>query len=342
MLLFEVKAQDPSFSQIDNTLSYYHASHTSLNSGYGMNTAFRRQWSQIPGGFNTMWMNGSFCPKDKATSFGLNFLNDVEGAALIKTQKLDLQFRQKIKMGFSKTKWLRSFSIGGYLGVSIKSLDWSKLVFSDQIDPVFGIHQNSAQLQPNIENAIFYDCGISVTSNVIFKTQELRIPVTIHTSLNHFYSRGNESLQGLETIYPRLFVLTATGTIQKNQFFGTPLLKPSFQLEVQRTLHRIKFGSLVGYIGDESGNSIYFGTYYSTFVNYRYKVNAAAIIPLIGYERSMKQNIFSIAYSYDVVVKGLNVAAAGGIHEITLSITYNTGKNKFNQGSNVFSKCPEF
>jgi type IX secretion system PorP/SprF family membrane protein len=335
-------AQDPSFSQIDNTLSYYHASNINLEGGAGINMAHRRQWSKVLGGFTTTWINGTIKAEKKNTSFGFNFISDLEGAALIQTQKIEIVCRQQLKIRSIRFRSIKSFTIGGYAGVERKSIDWSKLVFSDQIDPVFGIYQPSSQLQPQIENTLFYDCGISLTTSLSFKANNLRIPINIHTSVNHFISRGDESLQGIETQKPRLFVISATSTIQKNDFFNTPLIKPSFQWELQTKAHRIKFGSLAGYISERAERAFYVGMYYSTFVNFRYRINASAIIPVVGFEKQINNSVFSFGYSYDMILSGLNVSQAGGIHEITMALSYVTKKTRYKQGSNVFVKCPDF
>jgi len=336
-----VRAQDPSFSQIDNTLSYYHASNINLNEGYSLNTAHRRQWNKVPGGFTSTWLQVSFKPKSKNTSFGINMMHDQEGAAFIKTQNVNFVIRQRF-FRTSKIKWLKSMTGGLYVGIIRKSLDWSQLVFSDQIDPVFGIYQNSSQQQPNIDGSLFYDSGLSLTSNLVLRIKDIKIPTNLHTSINHFISRGNESLQGLSTKYPSLIVVSATGTIQKNNFYGTPLIKPSIQWELQTKAHRIKIGSIVGYINSELGHAFYFGTYFSTFLNFNYQNNSFAIIPVIGYEKSIKNYLFSFGYSFDVNLKGLNVGSTGGIHELTLAFTLNTGNNRTRNNSNVFIKCPEF
>ena len=334
--------QDPSFSQIDNTLSYYHASNINIEGGAGINLAHRRQWSKVPGGFTSSWINGTIKAEKKNTSFGFNFISDQEGAALIQTQKIDLVCRQQLKIRSTRFRSIKSFTIGGYAGVERKSIDWSKLVFSDQIDPVFGIYQPSSQIQPQEDNTLFYDCGISLTTSLSFKRNDLRIPINIHTSINHFISRGDESLQGIETQKPRLFVISATSTIQKNDFFNTPLIKPSFQWELQTKAHRIKFGSLAGYISERAERAFYVGMYYSTFVNYRYHINASALIPVVGFEKQINNSVFSFGYSYDMILSGLNVSQAGGIHEITMALSYVTKKTRYKQGSNVFVKCPDF
>ncbi len=337
-----LNAQDPTFSQIDNSLSYYHSSFNKLKAGLGISGAYRNQWSQIPGGFTTYWLHMDFMPTKKNTGFSINVISDTEGAAFIKTQRADAIVRQNIPINYKKLRRLYSISIGGYAGVQRKSIDWSKLIFSDQIDPLFGIYQSSTQLKPEANNSLFYDCGLSLTTEWIFKFDEIKLPVDFHVSYNHFITRGEESLQSLQTTLPKLFVLTTTTTFQQNSFYNTPLIKPSFQYERQSNVHRIKFGSLAGYVDDVNNNSIYFGVYYSTFINTKYKGNAYALIPTVGFEKTLHQYLVSLAYSYDMNLSGINFANAGGIHEISFSMNLNTGNKKFNIKSNIFKKCPDF
>jgi type IX secretion system PorP/SprF family membrane protein len=335
-------AQDPSFSQIDNSLSYYHSSYNKLKSGLGVSGVYRNQWSQIPGGFTTYWMHFDYMPSKKNTGFGLNLLSDTEGAAFIKTQRADAIIRQKLPVRIKKLRRLYSVNIGAYAGIQRKSIDWSKLLFSDQIDPVFGIYQPSSQLKPEINNSIFYDCGLSLTTEWILKLEKVKLPIDLHFSYNHFITRGEESLQGLQTSLPKLFVATLTTTVQHNTFYNTPLIKPSLQYEHQANVHRIKFGSLAGYIDDINDNSIYFGVYYSSFINTQYAKNAYALIPTLGVEKTYRQYLISLTYSYDMNLAGINFSNSGGVHEISFSMSLNTGNKKFNIMSNVFKRCPDF
>lgn len=337
-----VHAQDPSFSQIDNSLGYYHASFQGIKSGVCISGAYRNQWSQIPGGFTTYWLHMDYMPPKKNTSFGLNLLSDTEGAAFIKTQRADAIVRQKFPVRIKQLRRLYSVNIGAYAGVQRKSLDWSKLVFSDQIDPVFGIYQSSNQIRPEISNSLFYDCGLSLTTEWVFKFDKTKLPVDFHLSYNHFITRGEESLQGLQTTLPKLFILTATTTVQQNSFYNTPLIKPSFQYERQTNIHRIKMGSLAGYVDDIRDNSIYFGIYYSTYINTQYRGNAYALVPTLGVEKTFRQYLISLAYSYDMNLSGINFTNSGGVHEISFLMSLSTGNKKFNIKSNIFKKCPDF
>ena len=344
-LMFYVNGwgQDPSFSQIDNALVYYHSSYAPIKGGINLSGAYRNQWSDVPGGFTTQFLHVDVKPAKKNTGFGINICNDIEGAAFIKTQRADLIVRQKCPIRYKiKKKELVSLTFGGYVGVQRKSLDWSKLVFSDEIDPVFGIYQNSSQLTPTILNSLFYDCGISVSGEFKFKLNEYRIPLDLHASLNHFISRGWESLQGLDTRLPRLFVITAATTIQKNSFYNIPLIKPTIQYEKQSTIHRIKCGSLVGYLDDRNDRSFYLGMYYSSFINTQYRGNAYSIIPAVGYEKVVGDFLIGVAYSHDMNLSGVNFSNVGPVHEITFAINAVTGDKKYKSKSNIFKKCADF
>ncbi len=343
MLYVNGWGQDPSFSQIDNALTYYHASFMPIKSGINVSGAYRNQWSQVQGGFTTRFLHVDFKPGKKNTGFGLNILSDVEGAAFIKSQRFDLIIRQKCPIRYKiKKKELVSINIGGYVGLQSKALDWSKLVFSDEIDPVFGIYQNSSQLAPTIANSLFYDCGLSLSGEFKFKINEYKIPLDIHTSVNHFISRGWESLQGLSTRLPKLFVFTATTTIQKNDFYNTPLIKPSLQYEKQMTIHRIKLGSLVGYLDERNDRSFYVGMYYSTQINTEYRGNAYSIIPTMGYEKIFGDFLMGICYSHDLNLSGVNFSNVGPVHEITFAFNAVVGDKKSKSKSNIFKKCADF
>ena len=101
-------------------------------------------------------------------------------------------------------------------------------------------------------------------------------------------------------------------------------------------------GSLAGYVDDIRDNSIYFGVYYSTYINTQYEGNAYALIPTLGIEKSYRQYLISLAYSYDMNLSGINFTNSGGVHEICFAMSLSTGNKKFNIKSNIFKKCPDF
>lgn len=337
-IINNVLSQDPSFSQVNNLMPYYHSSYLGINSGVEIKLAHRNQWKNVDNGFKTYLLNASFRPKNITSSFGLTLLQDQEGAGYLTTQLCNLIFRQHLNI---KTKLVENINIGGYAGISRKFIDFSKLIFSDQIDPVYGIYQPTSQQNPISEDVLFIDCGISTTILSTINISSYRIPTEVSVSLNHIFSERDESIQQINTSLPTIFILTISGTMQKSTLYNVPLFVPVIQYELQKSIHRIKAGSLIGVLGDKNGNNFFLGVNYSFHINSQYSNNASSIVPIIGYEKSYNNTLLTIGYSYDVSIKGINTSDTGGSHEISFTMSIDKKSKRFKQPSNIFKKCPE-
>lgn len=334
-LNFQIKAQDPSFSQIENTNFYTHPSMVSINKGVEIQMAHRRQWEGISGGFTTSFIGVNY-QGAKKIGYGICFLNDEEGIGALKTQQTDLVFKYKLYGNYYNLDAL-IFAIS--VGYTQKSINWDKLVFSDQIDPVFGIYRNSDQLEPKNDMAIFFDAGFSLTYKRNFRLGNLKLPSRLSLSIHHL-GNPDESIQQINEKLPYKTDITYSTTIQRNTLYGIPLLNPVIRFEKQGEIKKISLGSLIGFLHEKSQSTIYTGIFYSSQYSPFNTHNTNAFILTIGYEKIISRTIYTFGYSYDIITSGLRHQSTGGVHEITLAISLNMESRGFKQPSNLFQKCP--
>ena len=130
-----LQAQEPVFSQFYFNQIYMNPAMSGIDNRYKVCFNGRQQWSKIPSQFNTT----SFSYDSWANAFNagtsLLYSNNVEGEGLLTTNKFTtgLSYRlwdkgnSPLKVQFG-AQWIRT----------VKLIDWSKLVFMDDLDPIHG------------------------------------------------------------------------------------------------------------------------------------------------------------------------------------------------------------
>ncbi len=331
--------QDPAFSQIENTRNYSHASETTLRKGFELQMAHRSQWNNIRGAYNTSFISFFYQHEKMKSGYGIKILQDVEGVGKLKTEDIKFVYRYSL-FPYSYYKQ-RALYIAVEGGVISKSIDWTQLVFSDQIDPVFGIYTSSEFQFPPYNSVSFFDAGLSATFRNKIKINNFKFPFSSSVSMRHLYGDRMESLNGIGTKIPLLFTLTTSATINAIDYYGLPLLKPTIRYERQANLKKITYGSLIGLASEQKQNTIYTGLFFSNQYNPFSPFNTNSFILLVGYEKLINKNLLSFAYSYDINATGLGNISTAGTHEITFNISFSTSAKGFSQPSNIFLKCPD-
>ncbi len=335
----QVMGQDPSFSQIDNTRSYSHPSQITLRQGLELEMAHRIQWNNIYGNFTTSFLNAFMQPKRLHMGYGISIMQDKEGAGRLTTQDIRLGFRWILSKNYFDPEVFVFSCYGGFIK---KTIDWNKLVFSDQLDPVWGIYSTSDQVKPNSHIPPTFNAGLSFTYKNVLKVNEFRLPSAFSASWHHIQPfKTDESLQNLGSRIPGLLVVSASTTVQALEFYNLPRLHPIIRYEKQKNLKRITYGSLIGLSSEQTESTIYTGVYYSSQFSPFNTFNTNSIICMLGYEKIRNKTLYSVAYSYDINTSGLNNSSSGGVHEITLNIYFNTSNKSFNQPSSIFNRCPK-
>jgi len=344
--LQSAQSQDPSFSQIENSRLYTHSSDLVYRCGLQAEAIYRNQWSNIPGGFTTVFAGAVYQSEKMKSGFGFKYLSDTEGSIGFRTTDFKGIYRYSIIQ--PQNTLYESLVASLEFGRIIKNIDWSQLVFSNQLDPVFGVVAGGPNLGIDTKPVSFWDFATSVTYRSKLKLFEINRPYTLSLSWRHMgvgqLSNKEESLTRTGEKLPGIITLTASMSFTPVQFYRMPLFKPIIRYEHQRNLKRIILGSMMGVtyedVTSKESSTWYLGAYYSSQYNPLNIFNTNGLIFQIGVEKGA-QSKFSIAYSYDLNSGGLGNASSGGTHEVTFNYFLSKCSSKdFRGPSSVFESCP--
>ncbi|MDX2002161.1 MAG: PorP/SprF family type IX secretion system membrane protein [Chitinophagales bacterium] len=147
-------AQDPTFSQFNLNQYYYNPAFTGDHGGYQFQASYRSLWPNVPGKVipgalsNYYGVFDAYIQQGKsyAAGAGIFAMQNVEGEGMLKTSSVGLSYAQHLfrrkPQGGRLSRIQMSLGFKAYL--NFISIDWDRLVFSDQISIDRGITGTSA------------------------------------------------------------------------------------------------------------------------------------------------------------------------------------------------------
>lgn len=320
MTLPSASGQDFIFSQFFNAPLHLNPAYVGINGGLTGTVTYRRQWNQIPEGFNSLYFSVDNFEPCLPGAFGFSVARDVEGEGLLATTAAKLQFGFVARADTRKA--VHNFRIGIAPYWMEKRIDWDRLVFSDQLDARFG-NINATAFDPgNRAPTQFGGLDFGFIHRVDIKKRgkediQLDYGVAFNNLLNVRFNTGPvESLQGLDTGLPLRWTahgsvylpMLSVGNGQINRF----RLVPQFRLEGQGGLT----ATTVGLSGAYQGGSI--GLFYHNSHPLAGFQNTDALIAYVGIGLDMNKNqALEIGLSYDMNIGGLR-SASGGVLELNV------------------------
>lgn len=356
ILNITVKAQDPVSSQ-------YYFNQLSMNPAFaGFNYSariggtFRNQWTAIPSKFVTYgcWAD-IYTPSMLNGGLGVLATKDVSGEGLLKTTNIGII--QSFQIPIYEIMRVR---LGYNITATNKRIDWYKLVFSDQIDPISNqvTPQNIGSLNPSGRTYADFNAGFLAESNTI-KISNTSIKFAAGYAGNHI-TRPNESLIGSENQRIPIKHTIHFSTI----FEKAPLTKDKKPWSISPSIIYERQGNT-----DAHGNFLFkkeaqfsslnagiylmhapiiSGFFYRKRKFTKFKDNDAIIFFLgLRMETPEKKTIFKIGYSYDLTINNNLYSNTSGSHEISLSMEFKdiklvSKKAQKRKKRNKSTKCPDF
>ncbi len=316
-LLIELKlsAQDPASSQFFSNPLYLNPAFAGIRYDARLGADYRNQWNAIPGKFVTYnaWAD-IFNPFLKG-GFGLLALQDVSGEGALKTTSFGIiqSFEEFIPH-------IIRFRAGYNVTVTNKRIDWSKLVFSDQLDAVQGQVNSTSAPIGNSDGKTFVDfsAGGMIDVPAYKKIHNVIITATIGYSANHL-TQPNDALSGSEYgVLPRKHTVHGTLTIEflnyikdKKPFYISPNV--IYEKQAKFTTTNVGFYAM--------RKPMIAGLFYRkrTFTSFK---DQDSFILFVGLCHDIKKNrIFRMGYSYDFTINHLATNTMGS-HEISLSMEF--------------------
>ena len=155
---FGANAQDHIYSQFFNAPVYLNpALNGEFNGSFRMNMIYRNQWSSISGDLNYMSASMDYQLPNFGGAVGLIVNSSSEGTAYLKKNNIAGIYSYSVGTdGFTA-------SFGLQAGITNRKLDFSKLVFSDQLDPRLGFEGGASMAEsPYNDNKYYFDSGAGV------------------------------------------------------------------------------------------------------------------------------------------------------------------------------------
>jgi type IX secretion system PorP/SprF family membrane protein len=292
-----VRAQDPVFSQ-------FYAAPLQTNPAFAgsafaprMGVAYRNQWTGFSNAYRTygVWYEQSL---DKLNSgIGFQLQGDNAGNGIVRSNVFYAQYAYRLNVDD-----VFALKLGIEAGARQYSLDWSKLIFPDQLDPLQGITVNTEEIRPDATNRVMLDLGTGLLAtgkrwHLGFSMKHLNQPDERIILVNNNLTRGLPLFYSLSG-GADLFVKAG------NKNTSASFLSPNFLFVAQGPYKQLNVGAYA------SLGVLYLGAWYRTTFQ-----NSDAAILLAGF----KQGIFKLGVSYDVTISGL-AGQAGGTYELTMSM----------------------
>lgn len=152
-------AQDHMFSQFFNAPIYLNPALTGQFEGdLRMNLIYRSQWANIGGGMSYISGAVDYNVPQFGGGIGLILNRSSEGAAYLNKNNVAATYAYSV----GSDAFILSFGLQA--GVTNRTLDFSKLVFSDQIDPRLGYNpgSTSAAEAPAYNSRLYFDAGAGI------------------------------------------------------------------------------------------------------------------------------------------------------------------------------------
>nr|WP_255537132.1 PorP/SprF family type IX secretion system membrane protein [Pedobacter sp. SYSU D00873] len=177
------QAQDYIYSQFYNAPIYLNPALTGQFKGaFRMNMIYRNQWSAMEGDLSYLTASADYQFKNINGGVGLMVNSSNEGTAYLKKNNIAGTYSYNVGGG----RFMASFGLQA--GITNSSVDFSKFVFSDQIDPRTGLGGSASLAEIPVTNSKYYfDAGAGV--NLVMGN------AMVGTSMLHL-NKPNESFTG--------------------------------------------------------------------------------------------------------------------------------------------------
>lgn len=313
LLLFApgMKAQDQLYSQFTNVPLFYNPAYTGLERGMRAKFVYRRQWVKMPHDFKAMNFNMDVAARGIPGSggMGIQFDSHNEGGGLIKRNSFGVNLAVRIPI---------MANVVSQLGISAtfvqKYIDWTRLIFSDQLDEQYGNIYPTDFAPPSSNKVNYPDFGVGG----IFRfrqeaSQDYVVYGTFGLAVQHLFE-PNESFISAESNLPVKFVGSMDFQIQldegsRNYERGFKY-NPAFMYMNQGGMDSWSVGINV------YKHPLYVGAWYRT--SEMQFMDNNVIVVLLGINTNFGDNMrMKLIYSYDIILSEL-AKATGGSHEISL------------------------
>lgn len=296
-----LQAQDLQFSQYYAAPLYLNPALAGINQMGRAGLNYRMQWPSIDARFESFsgYVDVNF--DEKNSSLGLLFTNDHAESTGLRNSEVALQYAYQVRLNHAFT-----FRPAAQVSYATRSIDFSNLIFGDQLDNN-GITGNpTAELFGN-ERTNYFDLGLG---GIIF-SKEAWIGVAVHHVLE-----PDQSLAGGDDALPRKtsihggYKIPLSGNYRSSREVS---LSPTFNYRTQADFRQLDLGAYF------TISPVIFGLWYRG-IPIEENNRTESLVGMIGFSK----NHFAIGYSFDYTLSDLGIET-GGAHEFSIAYTFKWG-----------------
>lgn len=316
-----LNAQDPIFTQFYNTPNFTNPAYTGADGGTRLTLAYRNQWNQIPGIFQSNYLNLETYSPCLRSGFGISVLQDEEGEGMLNTLAAGLDYsyhgiqldgENLIRVGLSAfyyKKWI----------------DWDALIFSDQLHPKDGLLPTPSQaerLYNSQPGAIGFKAGVLYTGEIPAKGPDWPVELGIGVSNLGSIRFDEYSLDGFYEAIPLDWRISVNaGVIFPFTRYEGPgyliTIIPRARFDMQSKIKVTTLGLSWMY------NQFSLGTFYQNVSPIASNNHTDAFILFAGYQFQMNDIGLEVGFSYDTnsipaFSKSNLGGLTGGVFEVTM------------------------
>jgi type IX secretion system PorP/SprF family membrane protein len=332
-----LQAQDPVYSHFWGDRLYLNPAMAGSERGINVSAAARYQWPKITSEFAAYGFSVSAFEPNIGGGWGLSAMQHVEGEGFQKTSEYSFTYAYRL-YGPRKRGDLAFGVRTGYLQ---RSIDFNKLIFSDQLDPVNGvIFSTQAELPPSDVIHLFNaNAGLDFR---YFLTKSRRSYINLGLSCNNI-TRPRFSLMYLDSRLPARYTAYGTLVIPGNPSGRFPfMIKPMVMVSRQGTLDKADLS--ITMLGIEtSSDHIFGGVLYRSAEVYTLPRRDALFIHTGFYWRT-NEAVHSFSYGYEYNISRLAINT-GGSHEISYNMDlegFMLFRKLSTMGRKRVKHCPDF
>jgi type IX secretion system PorP/SprF family membrane protein len=314
-------SQDMHFTQFYSSSLYLNPAFTGADVCSRFSATYRNQWPGVSKAYKTYLASFDHYLTRYNLGIGLLFGNDVAGSGELKTTVINPLIAYEATL--TKKLYMR---VGMQPGVGIRSINFNKLIFGDQIYRGGG----ATTLEEPTQTKVYFDIG----AGALLYTKKIWVGLSFY-----HLTKPNESLRGEAE--------TSTLPVKYSLHSG---YKYAINPDEKDLIQRKSVSFAMNYRGQLEFDQLDVGFYYTQYVFnmglwYRgipvfkaYKkgyANNDALAFLVG----VRADRFNFGYSYDVTISKLTNRTHGA-HEITVS--YQLCKLSKKKKKRLLVPCPKF
>jgi type IX secretion system PorP/SprF family membrane protein len=318
-------AQDPEFSQYYAAPLYLNPAFAGTTDDHRFMANYRNQWPNVTQGYQTYAFSYDYNLAHYNSGVGFMVTTDKAGTAGLKSTELNFVYSYKFNIA---DKWV--IATGLNFGYAFRSIDFNKLIFSDQLQ--FDANGNAPSDDPaayNLSTAKYFDfnSGILAYNKTFwfgFAASHLNTP-------NRSLINDEAILPIKTTIHGGLRIPLYWGPFKKDRI---SVLSPSFVYKRQGKFDQLDIGAYFLY------DPIVIGVWYRGIPiqqNVKDNISQDAVVIILGFNLAKVE----FSYSYDFTVSELG-PGSGGTHELALKYKMAIQTSSRHKRKQKFIPCPTF